>query len=1387
VRASSDRIVVRPVRGLSAVELADLHRTHGGRVLEALPLSGIQVVAVRGDPAAAVRSYASDPRVDLAELNVLHQLARIPSDSLYPAQDHLAHIRCPEAWDTSTGSPEVVVAVIDSGIDLDHPDLAANLWSNPGEIPGNGEDDDANGYVDDVVGWDFVGSDPIVDPEPDGEDDDGSGEIDENVVHGTAVAGCIAAVGDNGTGIAGVAWNIRLMPLRIFGDDGFADTGHIAEAILYATRNGADIINMSLGGGYHAVADDAIREAFDSEVLIVAAGGNGAIDLDETPQSPVSNDLGQNMILGVAAVTADDRLAAFSAFGEDHIDLSAPGVSILTTSFHDGTLAYRDLYRSRSGTSFSAPLVSGVAALTKAAHPELEGAALRDRLIRAVDPVDSINPDFAGRMGSGRTNARLAVGDELDRRPSQPSGPTPVPGATDVGAEVTLTWEPSTDPRGEAVRYDLYFGDTEPPPLRETLTGPRAEVGGLSEGRDYRWRVVARNESGYSHSGPLWGFTPGAADIHEPDNVPAQARPIEVDGSLQRHRLASGDTDYARFPAEAGTRYEIRTRATIPGSGAGAADKGAALRADSSTDTVIALLDPEGRVLAENDDVDPGRDLASRILWTCTASGEYLVRVRGYDAASSGPYSLSARVAPGDSGEPPAPPTEPSPPDLSIGHPERLDLSWRSAGDASAARYDVVVRDGAGEVVRSATDLAESRLTLGDLTNGETYAWRVEARDGAGRSTAGPTWRFSVGLGDPYEPDDHPDTAGTIAPGPAQIRAFSSAADVDRVRFSVRAGQAYRLYSDGRGETPAEVHMRLLGQDGTELASGTGEVTLAPDADGIVEAVLGAADGPGMYALSLDGPQVSVAEIRVEAAPASVEYGQPLRLAGEMLDAAGLRVPMAPYQATIRAPDGVALTDPISDATDALGRIDLNTSQLGSRLGVLEALIEAGGTSGEAAFTVAFRRDVPPPEGESRLRILTAPVGGAPETVFGLGLLDPSSALAAYLPSQETYRIHTGVEVAIEPGKGYFVRHRDVLTMKATAGVLPDPGRPFVVPLSAGWNLIGNPFLEGVVWSLDRFGVRRGGSRIATLGEAAAMGLVEPYAWAWDTRDNEYRFVFDASLGGVTKGTLEPFEGAWVFAAEDDLALEIPPPQAPGQASTTSRIVERSTGALCLRIADDGGAEERSLIAFFDGETAVRGLTPPQPPGAGSSLRAAFSGDGRRGALAHLRQGGAVVIELETDSEHRRVTLTWPDLRGLSRQVRPILTDRATGRAVQLRTAASLTLDLRAGESRSLVLEWPREREWLRISITSVDGTARGSTARVRLSRSADVSARIVNQAGRIVRSWDLGSQPAGGLEVHWNGRDDRGSSLPAGIYALELHATTADGERASARARLVR
>ena len=396
----SGEILIKYKREASA-ERIDAHSAQLGLVaVKRFPEIGIEVCKIPAELSVeeAIRRCEQSPIVEYAEPNYIYHIDEIPNDPRFSdlwgmhntgqaGGKRDADIDAPEAWDVQKGSRSVLLAVIDTGVDYDHQDLKANMWINPGESgdgrENNGIDDDGNGYVDDFRGWDFVNKDN------DPDDDHG---------HGTHVAGTIGAVGNNGIGVVGVNWRVKIMPLKFLNAQGTGYLSDAISAILYAVDMGAKVLNNSWGGGqYSRALRDAIAYADASGVLFVAAAGNDRRDNDLRPHYPSSYDLPN--IIAVAATDNWDNLASFSNYGKKSVDLGAPGVNILSTYSNNR-------YTRLSGTSMATPHVTGVAGLVLAQFPGISKDRLKARILGSVDYLFRLKDRL---LTGGRLNACNAL------------------------------------------------------------------------------------------------------------------------------------------------------------------------------------------------------------------------------------------------------------------------------------------------------------------------------------------------------------------------------------------------------------------------------------------------------------------------------------------------------------------------------------------------------------------------------------------------------------------------------------------------------------------------------------------------------------------------------------------------------------------------------------------------------------------------------------------------------------------------------------------------------------------------------------------------------------------------------------------------------------------
>lgn len=336
-------------------------------------------------------------------------LAKEPSDPNYGDQWYWRAINAPAAWEKTTGRREVIVAVLDTGVEYAHPDLQDNIWTNTQEIPYNGIDDDKNGYVDDIHGWDFVNDQSNPGP------DSSLPNTKAGLTHGTIVAGLIGAVGQNATDGVGLNWKVSIMPLKALDGEGVGNPFTVEKAIDYAIAKGASVINLSFIGVVHGEElYRAIQRAYMANVVVVTAAGNGGEnfidgDLDLNPQYPVcySGPSGEPWwVIGVAAVDKDGAKAPFSGFGFRCVDISAPGVKMPgTIYFHPQEAGWNKTFGGEwSGTSLAAPLVSGSVALLKAYRPQLTVKQIYDLLMNSADNIESKNPFYPRQLGAGMLN-----------------------------------------------------------------------------------------------------------------------------------------------------------------------------------------------------------------------------------------------------------------------------------------------------------------------------------------------------------------------------------------------------------------------------------------------------------------------------------------------------------------------------------------------------------------------------------------------------------------------------------------------------------------------------------------------------------------------------------------------------------------------------------------------------------------------------------------------------------------------------------------------------------------------------------------------------------------------------------------------------------------------
>ena len=378
-------------------QIQALHRFMGSSVLKTIPRLNLHQIRFdsRISRDTAIEFYMASGLAASAEAHYLRTPHQIPpSDPKYLEQWGLRAVQAPEAWEISLGKPDLIIAVIDTGVDRIHPDLRRNIWVNAAEAQGlPGEDDDGNGYVDDIHGWDFA------------DNDNDPSDISE---HGTHVAGIIGAHTHNGIDIAGVCPDVSIMVLKVAPDDGGdMETIAIVEAIEYAARHGAFILNCSFGGtSFQTVEKMALMNfAASNDGLIICSAGNGAKDIDQSPVFPASYDLPR--IISVAASMQDSAgicsLAPFSNFGKTSVDLVAPGDSIV--SLLPGKTGIL------TGTSMATGFVSGAACLLRSHAPQKNAGQIKAILLNHIDPI----PLSPGRQLA--TNGQLNIFKALATQP----------------------------------------------------------------------------------------------------------------------------------------------------------------------------------------------------------------------------------------------------------------------------------------------------------------------------------------------------------------------------------------------------------------------------------------------------------------------------------------------------------------------------------------------------------------------------------------------------------------------------------------------------------------------------------------------------------------------------------------------------------------------------------------------------------------------------------------------------------------------------------------------------------------------------------------------------------------------------------------------------------
>lgn len=394
---------------------------------------------------ALITLFQKLPFVEYAEKAPLYRTSFTPGD-LQGSQWALKKIEAEKAWDITKGKSSVVIAIVDNAVNIDHEDLAANIWVNSGELAGNGIDDDLNGFTDDVNGYDVADGD--ANPRPP------SGLASSSpFTHGTLCAGIASAVSNNGVGIASLGYSVSIMAVKCSGDNA-ADEGRTIpggyDGVYYAIRAGADVISLSWGGagGIFITGENIVRAANQVGIVVLAAAGN-------SNSSEVFYPAGYSTVIAVGASDQNDKKASFSNYGT-YLDIMAPGVSIQTTNSSSNTS-----YSSASGTSMSCPLTAALCGLILSQNSGLSPDEVKSTLLAGADNIDELNSGFTGKLGAGRINAFRS----LNRSAGvQPMSHFETPNPIQKGQEFTIAgWKEGTevlvmDLTGREVRIEKIDG-----------------------------------------------------------------------------------------------------------------------------------------------------------------------------------------------------------------------------------------------------------------------------------------------------------------------------------------------------------------------------------------------------------------------------------------------------------------------------------------------------------------------------------------------------------------------------------------------------------------------------------------------------------------------------------------------------------------------------------------------------------------------------------------------------------------------------------------------------------------------------------------------------------------------------------------------------------------
>jgi subtilisin family serine protease len=702
---------------------APLFRLHlGAATLEAVP-SALDALDEKGS------------MVQMAEPDFVRQSLLAPNDPKYVDgtlwglnQISDADIDAPEGWDIRSSAGNVIVAVVDTGLRYTHQDLAANMWRNPNEIAGNGVDDDGNGLVDDVYGCNAYGRN--------------GNPMDDNG-HGSHCSGTIGGVGNNGVGVTGVAWGVKLMACKFLSSTGSGTDSDAITCIDYARLKGAKVLSCSWGGGgYGASMSAAIDRARAAGMILVAAAGNDALNNDTTPSYPASYP--QDNIVSVAATTRTDGLASFSNYGSTSVDIAAPGDGI-----YSSVSSSDSAYAVYSGTSMATPHVSGVVALLAAQYPTDAYTSLIQRLLSGTDAV----PALVGKTRSGRLNLAKALTASVNPPVVRPANDNFASASsasgsswTSAGSNVNGTSE-SGEPShaGQAPAKSVWYSWTAPSSGSATIstagsafdtvlavyTGSSVSALTAVVSNDNRttgvtdsqvvfqvvvgtvYRIAVDGKSGASGNLTITGSVSGVSVAND-----AFASAVVCTGTTFTMAGSNiGATKEAGEPGHAGQAggksiwyYWVAT----------ANGKLTLATAGSTFDTLLGVYTGSAlnalKAVASNDDVSR-TDITSKVTFSATAGTKYWIAVDGY-AAATGSVKLAGTFA---ATKVLAAPTGVTAKQDSAG---RVQIAWQAVTGASS--YDVILSSGS-TVMASGRVTATSIKTVGTLSRSVPLSVNVRA------------------------------------------------------------------------------------------------------------------------------------------------------------------------------------------------------------------------------------------------------------------------------------------------------------------------------------------------------------------------------------------------------------------------------------------------------------------------------------------------------------------------------------------------------------------------------------------------------------------------------------------------------------------------------------